>query len=76
MVGFTDVFMRHTSAKRVLIIVPINTLQNWINEFDMWLPSAENVQVILLTHPNDQYNVSTVGFVLDMLLNVTFTYWL
>lgn len=44
-VGFTDVFMKHTCAKTVLIIVPINTLQNWINEFDMWLPSKANIQV-------------------------------
>ncbi|KAF6022709.1 RAD54L2 [Bugula neritina] len=45
-VAFTDMFMRHTEARRVLIIVPINTLQNWINEFDMWLPTAANSQGI------------------------------
>lgn len=37
-IGFVDVFLRHTNASRVLIIVPINTLQNWVAEFDMWLP--------------------------------------
>ncbi|XP_067934570.1 helicase ARIP4-like isoform X2 [Watersipora subatra] len=42
-VSFTDVFMRCTDARRVLIIVPINTLQNWINEFDMWLPDVDNL---------------------------------
>ncbi len=30
--------MRYTGAKTVLCIVPINTLQNWVAEFDMWLP--------------------------------------
>ncbi|PIK57981.1 hypothetical protein BSL78_05126 [Apostichopus japonicus] len=35
---FTDIFLRYTTARSVLIIVPINTLQNWIAEFDMWLP--------------------------------------
>jgi SNF2-related domain len=37
-VSFVDVFLRHTGARTVLIIVPVNTLQNWVNEFNMWLP--------------------------------------
>ena len=37
-ISFCDVFLRHTRAKKVLIIVPINTIQNWVNEFDMWIP--------------------------------------
>ncbi|KAK8372779.1 hypothetical protein O3P69_012750 [Scylla paramamosain] len=37
-VSFTDVFLRHTSARSVLIIVPINTLQNWLAEYNSWLP--------------------------------------
>lgn len=37
-VSFTDVFLRHTSARTVLIIVPINTLQNWLAEYNAWLP--------------------------------------
>jgi len=41
-VSFCDVFLRvsKTKARTVLIIVPINTIQNWVNEFNMWLPPA------------------------------------
>ncbi|KAG0728899.1 Serine/threonine-protein phosphatase 4 regulatory subunit 3 [Chionoecetes opilio] len=37
-VSFTDVFLHHTSAASCLIIVPINTLQNWLAEYNAWLP--------------------------------------
>ncbi|XP_017875350.1 uncharacterized protein LOC108622159 isoform X2 [Ceratina calcarata] len=36
--SFCDIFFRCTSAKKVLCIMPINTLQNWLAEFNMWLP--------------------------------------
>ncbi|KAG7212730.1 hypothetical protein KM043_012997 [Ampulex compressa] len=36
--SFCDIFFRCTSAKTVLCIMPINTLQNWLAEFNMWLP--------------------------------------
>ena len=39
MIAFVDCFLRHTEANRVLIIVPVNTLQNWAHEFDQWVPS-------------------------------------
>lgn len=35
---FCDIFLRHTGSKSVLCIMPINTLQNWVAEFNMWLP--------------------------------------
>ncbi|XP_039295723.1 LOW QUALITY PROTEIN: uncharacterized protein LOC111049654 [Nilaparvata lugens] len=38
-VSFCDVFLRHTEARTVLCIMPINTLQNWLAEFNMWLPT-------------------------------------
>ena len=38
-ISFIDIFLTHTKAKHVLCIVPINTLQNWMNEFDIWLPN-------------------------------------
>ncbi|KAF6775769.1 hypothetical protein AHF37_04775 [Paragonimus kellicotti] len=39
-IGFLETIFRHCGAKRVLVIVPINTIQNWQAEFEMWLPSA------------------------------------
>ncbi|KAK5645459.1 hypothetical protein RI129_006759 [Pyrocoelia pectoralis] len=41
-VCFSDIFLRHTSAKTILCIMPINTLQNWLAEFNMWLPTEED----------------------------------
>lgn len=37
-IAFIDIFLRYTTAKHVLCVVPVNTLQNWIAEFDCWLP--------------------------------------
>ena len=38
MICFIDVLLRHTSAKSVLVVVPINTIQNWAYEFYRWCP--------------------------------------
>lgn len=40
-VCFSDIFLRHTCAKTILCIMPINTLQNWVAEYNMWLPTEE-----------------------------------
>ncbi|XP_055985930.1 helicase ARIP4 isoform X2 [Sorex fumeus] len=40
-ISFIDVLFRHTPAKTVLAIVPVNTLQNWLAEFNMWIPAPE-----------------------------------
>ncbi|XP_070823827.1 helicase ARIP4-like isoform X2 [Chaetodon trifascialis] len=40
-ISFIDVLFRHTQAHTVLAIVPVNTLQNWLSEFNMWVPSPE-----------------------------------
>ena len=37
-ISFVEVFLRCTVGKRVLCIVPINTIQNWVSEFNCWLP--------------------------------------
>ena len=38
--AFTDVFLRHTESRSILIIVPINTIQNWVAEYNNWLPEG------------------------------------
>ncbi|XP_075993507.1 helicase ARIP4-like [Genypterus blacodes] len=40
-ISFIDVLFTHTQAHTVLAIVPVNTLQNWLSEFNMWVPSPE-----------------------------------
>ncbi|XP_075688068.1 helicase ARIP4 [Rhinoderma darwinii] len=42
-ISFLDVLFQHTPAKNVLAIVPVNTLQNWLAEFNMWLPAPETL---------------------------------
>ena len=37
-ISFIEIFLRCTSSKRVMCIVPINTIQNWLAEFNSWLP--------------------------------------
>ncbi|GBM23057.1 Helicase ARIP4 [Araneus ventricosus] len=63
-VSFVDVFLRHTPATLVLCIVPINTIQNWKAEFDMWVPPSncvEDSQVLSgEVRPRD-YNVYTLN---------------
>ncbi|CAB1329463.1 unnamed protein product, partial [Coregonus sp. 'balchen'] len=40
-ISFIDIVLRHTQAHTVLAIVPVNTLQNWLAEFNLWLPTSE-----------------------------------
>uniref|UniRef100_A0A8C5FM62 Uncharacterized protein n=1 Tax=Gadus morhua TaxID=8049 RepID=A0A8C5FM62_GADMO len=40
-ISFVDILLRHTGAHTVLAIVPVNTLQNWLTEFNLWLPPQE-----------------------------------
>ncbi|XP_014670971.1 PREDICTED: helicase ARIP4-like [Priapulus caudatus] len=42
LISFTDVFLRHTDCRNVIAIVPVNTLLNWVAEFDLWLPTTSN----------------------------------
>ncbi|KHJ98639.1 protein, SNF2 family [Oesophagostomum dentatum] len=37
-ITFVEIFLRVTQAKKVLIIVPVNTIQNWYTEFEKWMP--------------------------------------
>ncbi len=45
MISFIDIFLRHTAGRLVLCIVPVNTLQNWLAEFNMWLPQEADPRV-------------------------------
>ncbi|KAM6927755.1 helicase ARIP4 [Xenentodon cancila] len=40
-ISFIDILLRNTEAHTVLAIVPVNTLQNWLTEFNLWLPPQE-----------------------------------
>ncbi|KAL6112091.1 rad54l2 [Pungitius sinensis] len=40
-ISFTDILLRNTEAHTVLVVVPVNTLQNWLTEFNLWLPPQE-----------------------------------
>uniref|UniRef100_A0AAX7SY24 RAD54 like 2 n=1 Tax=Astatotilapia calliptera TaxID=8154 RepID=A0AAX7SY24_ASTCA len=40
-ISFIDVLFRRTQAHTVLAIVPVNTLQNWLSEFNTWVPPPE-----------------------------------
>lgn len=42
-ISFIDILLRHTGARTVLTIVPVNTLQNWLAEFNLWLPASESL---------------------------------
>ncbi len=41
-ISFIDIFLRYTKGERVMVIVPVNTLQNWVHEFNMWLPVPDS----------------------------------
>jgi len=43
-IAFIDVFLHYTHSKHVLCVVPINTIQNWVAEFNMWLPQATEIE--------------------------------
>lgn len=42
-ISFIDILLKNTAAHTVLAIVPVNTLQNWLTEFNFWLPSQEAI---------------------------------
>ncbi|KAH7725566.1 SNF2-related [Aphelenchoides avenae] len=37
-ITFVDIFFRYTEGRKVLIVCPINVIQNWYNEFNKWMP--------------------------------------
>ena len=61
MISFVDCFLRHTKANRVLIIVPVNTLQNWAHEFDQWVPSKGSLGLVLFFRERGEEEVTEPG---------------
>uniref|UniRef100_A0A8R1HQ66 Helicase ATP-binding domain-containing protein n=1 Tax=Caenorhabditis japonica TaxID=281687 RepID=A0A8R1HQ66_CAEJA len=37
-ITFSEIFLRATKAKKIVIIVPVNTIQNWFSEYEKWIP--------------------------------------
>ncbi|XP_071509054.1 helicase ARIP4-like [Diadema antillarum] len=63
-ISFISIFMKHTQAHTVLCIVPINTLQNWLAEFDMWCPEKDrhfNVFVLNDSHKTTASRARVIG---------------
>ncbi|XP_013861632.1 helicase ARIP4 [Austrofundulus limnaeus] len=42
-ISFIDILLKNTEARTVLAIVPVNTLQNWLSEFNLWLPPQDSL---------------------------------
>eukprot|EP00794_Sanderia_malayensis_P006071 gene6071-6773_t len=59
-IALIHIFLKYTPAKKVLIIVPINTLQNWLCEFNTWLPGVSKMIHNNITTGNDNIDNTTV----------------
>ena len=46
-IAFIEALLRNrvTNIKKVAIIVPVNTLENWKNEFMKWIPEHKRPRV-------------------------------
>ncbi len=57
MIGFIDSLLLHrsvTGVKRVFVLSPVNTLLNWLDEWNKWIPMTQR-----------DYRVSTVLALID-----------
>lgn len=55
-IAFIDVFLHYTQSQHVLCVVPINTIQNWVTEFNMWLPEATEINPSFPNSATNSYN--------------------
>ncbi|KAL5015023.1 hypothetical protein ScPMuIL_009293 [Solemya velum] len=56
MISFINTFLTNTTAKRVLCVVPINTLQNWNSEFDRWIPTRKTESQTFTDHNGEIFD--------------------
>lgn len=77
-ITFIEIFLRCPGARKVLCIVPINTIQNWMNEFNNWLPEdgqqkLDNDTIINYKRPFKVYLINdtakTIKQRTDIILN-------
>ena len=43
-ITFTEIFLRVTYSRKVIVICPVNVILNWQAEFEKWLPIANGVR--------------------------------
>lgn len=63
-VSFTELFLRCTDSTHVMVIVPVNTLYNWMREFDLWLPPKNTLEELFTKYNNTyfrSFNVFTIS---------------
>ncbi|RDD35998.1 Helicase ARIP4, partial [Trichoplax sp. H2] len=60
-VAFIEIFLRALSAKCVLCIVPLSTLDHWLNEINYWLPSSTSAHLSKFNYqrPFKVYQISS-----------------
>jgi len=54
-IAFIEALLRNknsTKIFRVAIIVPVNTLDNWKNELEKWIPEGDRPRVSILLFKN------------------------
>jgi len=69
-VTFIDIFLSKTPGERALCIVPINTIQNWLSEFNYWLPAKGEYSKIVEKGVGVKYRDFPIHVLNDSLKNL------
>ena len=70
MISFSEIFLKHTEARTVMIIVPVNTLANWMTEYNMWLPPTDDPRLKEKSPEELQPRNMTINIVTDNMKTV------
>ena len=62
-ITFLYAFLRHTSATRALIVVPVNVVENWNREFVKWLPQKHRPRVTAVSERGKRANAVEMWYV-------------